>query len=252
VIAVDDGSTDTTAEIAAAYAAADPRVVSVRQVNAGLPAARNAGLRRARGQFVAFLDADDLWLPRKLERQLAFLELHPECDACFTHFEVIDEADRVTTAWSDLARKYVFSEVAAELLVERGNYVAGSGSSVMARTDAVRDVGGFDEHLCLAAEDLDLWYRLALRSPLQAVPEVLVRIRGSAGQMQSDFGRVLEGRIQFLENVMQGDDILHRHLAGAALKQVRARLVRHELRKGRIVKGLRQVVMLAAGRRHLV
>ena len=73
VIVVNDGSSDATAEIALSHASADPRIRLVRQANSGVAAARNAGVRLARGELVAPIDADDLWAPTKIERQVAAL-----------------------------------------------------------------------------------------------------------------------------------------------------------------------------------
>jgi glycosyltransferase involved in cell wall biosynthesis len=82
IIVADDGSTDGTAALVASYGG---QVHYVRQPNAGPAAARNLGLRMARGQFVAFLDQDDLWHPEKLARQLARFQARPELDLCVTH-----------------------------------------------------------------------------------------------------------------------------------------------------------------------
>jgi len=79
IIVIDDGSTDRSAEVARGF----PGVRLHRQANAGVAAARNAGLGLARGQFIAFLDVDDLWLPGKLDKQLRLLESRPEVDLCF-------------------------------------------------------------------------------------------------------------------------------------------------------------------------
>src|SRR5262249_17267514 len=84
IIVVDDGSTDGTAAVVAAYG---KRVTSVWQANAGEMAARNRGLTRARGEFIAFLDADDLWHPEKLARQIARFQERPEIDLSFTRFQ---------------------------------------------------------------------------------------------------------------------------------------------------------------------
>lgn len=84
IVVVDDGSTDDTPEILAHWQ--DRRLVAVRQPNAGISAARAAGLRLARGRFIAWLDADDIWNPRYLERQLAIFANAPEVDFCFTDF----------------------------------------------------------------------------------------------------------------------------------------------------------------------
>jgi glycosyltransferase involved in cell wall biosynthesis len=97
VIVVDDGSTDGTAALAAGYGG---RIRYLWQANAGEAAARNRGLSAAQGEFVAFLDADDLWHPEKLARQMARLRERPEIDLCFTSYqnfwtpELAEEAQR--------------------------------------------------------------------------------------------------------------------------------------------------------------
>jgi glycosyltransferase involved in cell wall biosynthesis len=248
VIVVDDGSTDTSADVIAGHALRDRRIVEIRQENRGLPAARNAGVQLARADLVAFLDADDVWLPEKLARQLAHLEANSACQACFTYAEEVDNSLRLITPWSALEAKYGLALVRPEHLVEHGNLVVGSGSSVLALTRSVHEVGGFDERM-VAAEDLDLWYRLALRAPVQAVPEVLVRIRRSPGQMQSDYSRVLRGRIQFLENVRRGGDESHRKLASRIQRHLRAQLIRRSLRRGQLVMSGAQALALLSGTR---
>lgn len=97
LIVVDDGSTDRSPEIAESYG---DRVLLLRQRNRGPAAARNRGIRAACGELLAFLDADDLWHPAKLERQVAFLRAHPEVDLCLTRYrnfwapELSDEQER--------------------------------------------------------------------------------------------------------------------------------------------------------------
>lgn len=248
LIVIDDGSADGTGEVISHFVRRDPRLVAVHQPNRGLPAARNAGLRRARAEIVAFLDADDCWLPRKLECQLAYLEQHPDCLACFTYVEEMDDALRLLTPWSAFADQYGHPIVTPDLLVERGNLIAGSASGVAARTAAVREAGGFDERL-VACEDLDLWYRLSLRAPLRPVPRVLVRIRRRPGQMQSDYSRVLVGRIQFLEKVRRRGDSRHAQVARKVEKRLRAHLLRRLLRRGRLLRSGRLVLALLTRRR---
>src|SRR5215471_9275789 len=84
IVVVDDGSTDRTADVVASY---HDEVHYFKQANTGVPAARNLGISRAAGAFIAFLDADDLWHPEKLERQMACFKARPELEICLTHVQ---------------------------------------------------------------------------------------------------------------------------------------------------------------------
>ena len=148
---VDDGSTDGTEEALQAFG---PRLRYLWQENRGVSAARNAGLRLARGEIVAFLDSDDTWLPDHLETVVAMLEREPEAVLAST-------CPRYQIRGRD--------EVAATCLVDPlpiifVNNRIGYPSCSAARRDALLDVGGFDETLEVG-EDSDLFVRLALRGP---------------------------------------------------------------------------------------
>src|ERR1700722_20075762 len=91
-IIVDDGSTDETPDIARGFCAADSRFTLIRQPNGGVSAARNNGLGRARGEWVAFQDADDVWFAEKLERQLELTRQHPDANFIFTNMYFWDGA----------------------------------------------------------------------------------------------------------------------------------------------------------------
>lgn len=196
IIVVNDGSTDRTACIVDDYARKDRRVHLLNQPNRERSAARNAGMRAAQGEYVAFLDADDLWLPSKLARQVACLEQRLECGACYTWAETIDDRGEIIESLADLSRIYWHNPVDA-LTLAGGNYVSGSASSVVMRRDLVKTVGFFDEAM-QQAEDWDYWYRMALRSRFCLVPEALVRIRRHSGGKQTNIESLSCWRLHFV------------------------------------------------------
>jgi glycosyltransferase involved in cell wall biosynthesis len=165
IVVVDDGSTDRTAE--KLQASSEPRLRVVRLDRPqGVARARNAGIEAARGEWVAFLDDDDLWAPEKLRVQLAAAEAQGASFAYGGAAAVTEE------------RSWLYSlappdpEVLASVLLER-NVLWGGCSNVVVRTDIVRALDGFDERL-FQLTDWDLWIRLSHAEPGCAWPEVLV------------------------------------------------------------------------------
>jgi glycosyltransferase involved in cell wall biosynthesis len=175
VIAVDDGSTDDTAEVLRMY---ERRIRVLSQPNRGVAAARNAGAAVASGELLAFLDADDAWLPAKLERQVARFDGEPEIGLVHCGVAEVDGRGRQLRARLDGMEGWVSTEM---LLFRRG-VILGGGSAAVIRRAAFLDVGGFDEALSTSA-DWDLYYRVARRYPVGFVPEVLVRYRVHGGNM---------------------------------------------------------------------
>jgi glycosyltransferase involved in cell wall biosynthesis len=189
VIAVDDGSTDGTAEIldtlaADARANGGPPLHVVRQENRGASAARNAGLARASGRYIAFLDGDDRWHPRHLEQSVAALEDNPELDLTFAWYKVIDEQGR-STGLDVRSRDRVLN---FEDIVLRGGIA--SSSLLVGRREAIETIGGFDETL-RSNNDLDFCLRLSAvrRDNIGAVREILVDYRKRPGQVTADWRR---------------------------------------------------------------
>jgi glycosyltransferase involved in cell wall biosynthesis len=165
VVVVDDGSTDSTA--AGLAAVDDPRVRVVRHDRPhGVAQARNAGIAAARGRWIALLDDDDLWAPRKLRKQL---------DAAAVAGAVFAYGGAAALAED---RAWVYSlapadpETLARVLLER-NVLWGGCSNVLVRTDVIRQLGGFDERL-FQLTDWDLWIRLSNAGRAAACREVLV------------------------------------------------------------------------------
>jgi glycosyltransferase involved in cell wall biosynthesis len=155
LIVVDDGSTDETPELLAEFG---HRLRGVRQPHRGVSAARNRGIREARGALVAFLDSDDRWLPGKLAAQAAFFADHPDALICQTEERWIRRGVRVNPRRRHRKRSGMIFIPSLELCLV-------SPSAVMVRRDLFDRVGGFDERLP-ACEDYDLWLRVTRTHPV--------------------------------------------------------------------------------------
>jgi len=168
IVVVNDGSTDDTGAVLAGYRG---RIRVIDQENRGMCAARNVAIRHARGSYIAFLDADDQWLPQKLALQVELMESRPEVGFCSTAARVEDEQGKLLNLWrccSGRARmlETLFAENAA---------IAGGCSAVMARKHLIERVGLFDETL-RGFEDPDLWIRLAAITSYACIDEPLAII----------------------------------------------------------------------------
>lgn len=190
VIIVDDGSTDSTAQVAAEYCAREPRARLIRQSNGGVASARNRAIAEARGEWVAPIDADDLWHPGKLDKQVAAALAAAEPPGfvyCWYHY--IDESSRVIgsrTGW--VTRGRALRQLAYE------NFV-GNGSAALFRRSAVLEVGGYDSSLrarrAQGCEDLLMQMLIVRTWAVAAVPEYLVGYRVRPGAMSGDCAQML-------------------------------------------------------------
>ncbi len=200
VVVIDDGSTDDTGQIAAGLARSALAVTVTTQPNAGVCAARNAGLARARGHYVMFLDADDLLLPWSVARLLAAMVTEPDGIMAFGAVLRIDEQDRVTrrpvVAWSH--------DDSIEAWLE-GNPVR-SGSGALIRAGVARSVGGFDESMRgdegEALADWLYYLGLRLEGPTIRLNEPTVAYREGATSMSSDSGAMVRSQIRFYQRVV--------------------------------------------------
>lgn len=209
VIVVDDGSTDGTAE--ALRARYGERITCLRQANAGVSAARNAGMAAARGQFLALLDSDDLWTPDKTRRQLALFEADPSLGM------VLCDVDRVNAdgAYYDtFHRREVIAQDgwAFAPLLRNPSLVP---ASAMLRREVFETVGGFDTTL-RTAEDIDFHLRVARRWRIGVVEASLVKaMRGHDGlsaesSTYDDYVRVVERAVAEARTTGDVDDRLLR------------------------------------------
>jgi glycosyltransferase involved in cell wall biosynthesis len=171
IVLVDDGSTDETRSVLAPHM---PRIRYYYQENKGTAAARNAGLRRAGGELIAFLDDDDLWQTQKLELQVRALQASPECGLSFTDGEICTaQGECGKSVLSRHLKPWVSQYTALDGQTAKGwlfrelfmmNFVA-SASSVVVLRRCLDTIGRFDESIRIA-DDYDLWLRIALRYPV--------------------------------------------------------------------------------------
>lgn len=168
VVAVNDGSTDGTGRILARQH--DPRLRVFDAAHGGVSASRNRGIREARGEFVAFIDGDDLWTADKLERQVAALDAAPGAALAYSWTDQIDGAGRVIQRGSHVrAEGMVYPQLAARNFLD-------CGSTPLVRRGLLLEAGPFDETL-RGGEDWDLWLRIAHRHAFACVPAVQVHYR---------------------------------------------------------------------------
>lgn len=177
LLVVDDGSTDGTQGVLASYG---DKLHLLAQPNAGPAAARNHGLQRTRGEYVAFLDADDHWHPRKLERQLQLMQSRPELGFCSTATKVVSESGAAVGDWPC----GIGNDRLPDVLFVRSAAISGSTSGVLARRTLLLEAGGFDESL-RGFEDPDLWIRLSARAGYACIPEPLTVVVRTAGSVSS-------------------------------------------------------------------
>ena len=189
ILVIDDGSTDETQDVVRRYGAS---VRCVSQENKGVAVARNHGIAQSRGRYVAFLDADDVWWPEKLEKELAALEGHGEFQACHTGVQVVDGLGRPFVV---AGRHDGVSTLEALLL--RGN-VVGTPSTVICRRLLFSKVGAFDPGLSQCA-DWDMWVRLATVTEFVYLDEALVTYRQHGSNMSRDPALLERDSLRVLE-----------------------------------------------------
>jgi glycosyltransferase involved in cell wall biosynthesis len=258
VIVIDDGSTDDTASVLAGYGHA---IRIVRQPNGGLSSARNAGIREARGEFVAFLDADDWWLPGKLGRQVGLMRDRPELGFSSTAARVEDPQGQLVNIWACAQWQGPFL---AHLFGSNAD-VAGSGSAVIARRELFQQAGGFDESL-RSLEDIDMWMRLAAEADYACLEEPLAVILKRPGSMSRNLEVMREAAIRVMEKNrhllpvplqgsywracmagIHGDYAKWRYRAGqrgAALMEIAHLFSRAPIARGRLGLGLLKDLLL--------
>lgn len=171
LIVVDDGSTDGTRDVLAGYG---KRLRLLRQANAGPAAARNRALALARGEYIAFLDADDLWLPGKLRAQLDYFARHPDIDVVYGHWirwnagEPPPASPPDTEGIDETASGWIYTGMLLDSMIH--------SITALVRRDVIDAIGGFDESL-RTGEDYDFWLRVTRRYRVAKLKRTLALYR---------------------------------------------------------------------------
>jgi glycosyltransferase involved in cell wall biosynthesis len=184
VIVVNDGSTDEIEEWITKLN--DRRIKFISQTNLGLAGARNTGIKESQGEYLAFLDADDLWESTKLAKQVQVLDSHPEVGLVYTWVAHIDE-ERNSTGRLGVINSQHEGNVWHELT--KGNLVE-CGSVAMVRRDCFEKCGVFDGNLGSFVEDWDMWLRIARIYPFKVVKEPLVYYRQVASSASRNWEKM--------------------------------------------------------------
>ena len=196
IVVVDDGSKDNTRAVLQPYLT---QISYVYQDNRGEPAARNTGIRNSKGEFIAFLDADDLWHPRKLELQMNCFRQHPEYGLVYCLMqtfmgEPLPEFDRMEAPPSAVPTGRIFSQLFWK--------PAFAPSAVLFRKSCIDSAGLFDEHFFIGC-DYQMWLRMARHVQIGCVPQPLTLYRLHPGSLSAGLGRALQNGIPWEIKVLQ-------------------------------------------------
>jgi glycosyltransferase involved in cell wall biosynthesis len=195
ILLVDDGSTDDTTQVIAPYRQElGEKLLYLRKANGGLPAARNTAIRHATAEFLALLDADDIWLPNRLEESLKVFEGRPQVGLSYGYISRVDPDGALIDTFA--ARQCNGEGWIAPHIYTRAVYLP--CPTITFRKRCVGEIGMFDETM-RATEDRDLWLRIALKYEVALVPHLIAYYRMSPASMTTDSDRMLTAQMQFID-----------------------------------------------------
>lgn len=184
ILVVDDGSTDNTKEVLSPFMQ-KIKYIKLEQ-NRGLPIARNIGIQSAQGKYIAFLDADDLWLPEKLQTDVNYFDQHPEVSMVYSRHINIDE--KGYTLSSNRKKRLPSGNIFIQLFSEQNFIIS---SSVVVRRDVFATTGLFDERL-FNCQDWDMWLRIAFYFKVAGINKPLVKYRHNPRSLSKNRDNVLK------------------------------------------------------------
>lgn len=199
---VDDGSTDNTSEEIKQFTN-DPRVHYHYQTNKGQASAKNKGIQESKGDFIAFLDADDMWMPQKLEKQLPLFGASKNVGVVYSNFRYINEnGEMLTTPKLNCYR----GKITGRLLVE--NFVP--FNTTIVRRECFDEIGTFDESLSMGI-DYDLWLRMSTKYEFDYIEEPTIYYRIWPGQMSKNYAKRYECAVKIMNKFLeQNPDIVNK------------------------------------------
>jgi teichuronic acid biosynthesis glycosyltransferase TuaG len=204
IVVIDDSSTDRTAELAQNWRRKTSKINYLRHdSNRGLSAARNTGIKHARGEYIAFLDADDVWLPNKLAIQVREID-RLQVDLVFANWFVWDGVTKELAMDLDCPRIFTKEHGLSDFIGK--NY--GQPSTALIRKSALEKIGNFDETL-RSSEDYDLWLRLLAGGlSLALIPEPLAYYRRHSSQMSARTYTMRTSRLAVFKKLVRIDPLL--------------------------------------------
>jgi len=199
IVIIDDGSSDDTEQIIKKFN--DERVKYIKQQNSGPSNARNNGIKKAEGRYIAFLDSDDEWLPQKLEKQVCFLEKHSAISilGCWNS-NISPDGKKFDSLMPEIknSKEFIKGLTLFPFHIAEIPWT----SSIIARKECFYDAGFFDEDL-LSREDWDMWFRIAVKFEFYCLPEILINRNISASGLMNttDADIIIDNNSRFLDKV---------------------------------------------------
>jgi len=218
ILVIDDGSTDNTREVVAVYVDKHPgKVRYIFQENKGLAEARNTGIAQSQGEYLALLDADDQWLPCRLQEGVMVLDADPSIG--LVHGNItnigIDGKEINTTKRNPV---FLSGWIFENIFTRKADI---SCPTVLFRKSCCQDVGGFDAKLAkLGCEDRDLWLRISQKYKIVYIDKVLSNYRITPQSMSRNLKKMMEARFYVIDKYCPQDDLSKRRLRDRALAKI--------------------------------
>lgn len=236
IIVVNDGSTDKSLEIMEEYAALDERVRVISKPNGGVSSARNVAMNNAKGEYFSFVDADDMWVPEKLEKQIAFMDKNPNIALIYSDISILIDGN-IRTQNMFLNRKFHKGHIFDQLFYF--NFI--STPTVMLRKKIIEQHGNFSTRF-RGIEDYDLWLRIADKNEIGYINERLAIYRIHANNTSGNYEKMEKQVFELIGIWLEKKPELMKSFSfNIKIVQMRYNIMRYNLAKGNILKVLKEL-----------